>query len=111
MCVCRRRLARLAQDIRHRADAAEQAEPEAAGADPHHVAARDAAVAQSTLGCHSGPPLRGRAGISTRIRTERFDAADTRRSGAVRQAKDTAAGGRAQRLCRGSVYSRQAVDL
>ena len=30
--------ARLAQDVRHRPDAAEEAESEPAGADPHHVA-------------------------------------------------------------------------
>src|SRR5687767_7918972 len=41
------------EDKRDGSDAAEQAKAEAAGADPDHVAPRDAAVAQSTLSCHT----------------------------------------------------------
>src|SRR5262245_49863346 len=45
---------RLREQRGHRADAADEAESDAAGANPEHVAARDAAVCQSAA--HSGPP-------------------------------------------------------
>ena len=57
--------ARLRQDVRHGAEAAEQAEPEAAGAEPQQVAPRDAAAAQWILGCHGTPPLERRAKNTT----------------------------------------------
>src|SRR5262249_55415463 len=47
--------ARLAEEVRHRADAAKEAEADAASADADHVATRDAAVAQWILGAHSAP--------------------------------------------------------
>src|SRR5438445_6031158 len=50
--------ARPAKDGGHGADATEQAKPEAAGADPQHVATRDTAVGQSSLGSHGvGLPM------------------------------------------------------
>ena len=54
------------QDEWDRADAAEEAKAEAAGADPDHVAPRDAAVGQSTFACHQHQPFGGvlrRAGL------------------------------------------------
>src|SRR5262245_34486393 len=46
----RRDLARPAEDARHRADAAEQPEPEAAGADAQHVTAGDAVATELSSG-------------------------------------------------------------
>ena len=54
-----RRPAGLAEDVRHRPDAAKQAEPEAAGAEPHHLAPRNAGIAPGTLAGHRGLPLEG----------------------------------------------------
>ena len=50
--VCGRRLARLAEQEGHGPDTAEEAESETAGADPDHVATRDAAAGQSVSDGH-----------------------------------------------------------
>src|SRR5688572_1315996 len=66
---CRGFKAGAVQDKRDRSDAAQEAETEAAGADPYHVAPRDAAVAQSTLGSHRClPPTVYRLPLLERLR-------------------------------------------
>ena len=53
--------ARLAQEVRDWADATEQAESDATGAEPHHVATRHAGVSQSIFRGHRRPPFRAQA--------------------------------------------------
>src|SRR5436190_3405210 len=90
----RRQFGGFAEDVGHGAEAAEQAKPEAAGADPNQIAARDATVAQSAVGGHGpsgGPPEPGApapriapfAGNGTKNRRERswFCATTTEPSG------------------------------
>ena len=84
------RFARPAQDVRHRADAAEQAKPEAAGADPHHVATRDAAVGQSVLGSHG---VRLSDGTSTRSNSRHVKRASRRHRPDIRRSVPCAAFG------------------